>query len=60
MEDEVDNGDNTIIKLMTVSRETMLQQMPWWRRLWLRLWGPTHEEWVREFDAAVKSAPRRR
>ncbi|HTT70977.1 MAG TPA: hypothetical protein VMG32_07105 [Anaeromyxobacteraceae bacterium] len=55
-----DEPDNTIITLMTVSREENLKQMPWWRRQWRRLWGPTHEEWVREFDAAVKSAPRRR
>ncbi|HUK66425.1 MAG TPA: hypothetical protein VLV17_06315 [Anaeromyxobacteraceae bacterium] len=55
-----DEPDNTIITLMTVSREETLKQMPWWRRQWRRVWGPTHEEWVREFDAAVKSAPRRK
>jgi hypothetical protein len=55
-----DEHANTVIHLMAVSREEKLRALPWWRRLWRRVWGPTHEEWRREFDAAVQAAPRRR
>jgi hypothetical protein len=51
---------NTIIVQMSRVHEQKLKEMPWWRRSWRRLWGPTHEEWLREFDAAVALAPKRR
>ncbi len=50
---------NTIIELMTVQRHELLRAMPWWRRLWHRVWGVSYSQWQREFDAAVRSAPRR-
>jgi hypothetical protein len=50
---------NTIIVQMSLVHEERLKGMPWWRRCWRRLWGPTHEEWIREFDAAVALAPKR-
>jgi hypothetical protein len=52
--------ENTLIQLMAASREEMLARLPWWRRWWWRLRGQPFEEWRREFDAAVRSAPTRK